>query len=138
MNSYSKIGRDFLLSSFFLLAVIAGLLNTNLFRQDIIAYQDGHGVIYPTELVLDSGPKVLSAVFFFDDDIENSYAIQKFTVTRWHFVGGWLSMSRVPAEKATAGVSFQSGTSFCYSSLFNIPHQNLDEDEGLIFSATVA
>lgn len=134
MSIHSKIGRDFLLNSFFLLAVIAGLLNTNLFRQDVvITYHNGYGVIYPTELVLDSVPRVLSSVFFYDE-IPNSNEFQKLAVAQF-YTSGRLSVSAVPA-KARADVNYRSCTSFCYFSLFNIPHQNSDEDEALGFSLT--
>ena len=135
MGICSKIGRDFLLNSFFLLAVIAGLLNTNLFRQDVTTYHNGHGVIYPTELVLDSVPKVFSAVFFYDD-IQNYNAIQKPAITYCYDACRYLSISRTPATKSKTELNFRSGTSFCYSSLFNIPHQNSDADEAPIFLET--
>jgi hypothetical protein len=137
MNIHSKIGRDFLLSGFFLLAVIAGLLTTNLFRQDIIAYQEGYGVIYPTELVLNSRSKVLSAISFYDE-IQNRNAIEKVAINHCYCVREPIRESLVLKEKATAKVSFQPGTSFCYSSLFNILHQNSDEDEAPIFPVAAA
>jgi hypothetical protein len=134
MRIHSKIGRDFLLNSFFLLAVIAGLLNTNLFRQDVvITYHNGYRVDYPTELVLDSVPRVLTSVFFYDD-IPNSNEFQKLAVVHF-YTSGCLNVSAVPA-KARTDVNYRSYTSFCYFSLFNIPHQNSDEGEALGFPLT--
>jgi len=135
MRIRTKIGRDFPLISFLLLVVIAGVLNTNLFRRDTITYHNGHGVIYPKELVLGSIPKVLSAVFFYDE-IQNSNVVQKLGIIHCSYAYGCSGVLLESAEKAEN--NFRPSTSFCYSSLFNIPHQNSDEDNVLVSPVTAA
>jgi hypothetical protein len=135
MNLHSKIGRNFLLHSFFLLVIVAGLQGTGLFDEDVITYYNGNGVTYPTELVLGETSKKLSAASIFDKVIDRQHVI--WTVIDQHFDSGTL-LAAIGFVK-DAGYKRRPYNSDLRSFYpFNITHQNSDEDEAPFLSSAIA
>jgi hypothetical protein len=135
MNLHSKIGRNFLLHSFFLLAIIAGLQGTGLFDEDVITYCNGSNVTYPTELVLGETSKKLSAASLFDKVIDSKRII-RIVIDQRFDSGTFLAAIGFVKDASYKRRQYNSDLRFFYP--FNITHQNSDEDEAPFLSSAIA
>jgi hypothetical protein len=136
MNFPSTIVRNFLLNSFFLLAVIAGLQSTGLFDEDVVTYYNGNGVTYHTELVLDTTSKTLSSVALFDKDLCDHLTLYTL-IENTYFRSDAYFRDRILFKCVVYKQWTHRKTSLSYI-FFNITHQNTGEGEASSDIAIVA
>jgi hypothetical protein len=124
--------------SFLFLVMIARVLSNDLFEDDPVAGFYNREVFYPIELVFNEGELVakfpllsISEVKPWNDGVRNSFLPS-------HFYTKCFVNALTPIQNPDK-VNAPSFHSSCNRSrLFNIPHQNSDEDAAIIFSGAVA
>lgn len=138
MRTHVKTDKTSFANSFLLLVVIAGVLSLDLFGSDAVSGYHDHKVLHYIELVFnversDTGPSVFS---IFEDISGNDVA--KDYILPLHFYTAYFGNVLFVIQK-TGQVNTRPFYSFHnHIRLFNIPHQNSDEDEAFILQVDVA
>jgi hypothetical protein len=136
MRTHLKIDTTSLANSFLLLVMAAGALNIDLFGGEAASGYDDRNVPYRIELVFTaaSQPPVLSISEYVRDHdvVEDSIILPS------HFFETYLSTALFVIHDNGEVDSKPFYSSHTYARLFNIPHQNSDEDEAFILPIDVA
>lgn len=124
-------------SSFLLLVMVAGVLNLDLFASDGVSGYNGHSVRVLVELVLNENDFLQSPVLSISKNIPGSDVVED-RILPSHFYATCFGTASFVIQNTRQANIRPIYSSHNYSSLFNVPHQNSDEDELFIFPVDVA
>jgi hypothetical protein len=138
MRTHFKIDTTSFTNSFLLLAIVAGVLNIDLFERDAGSGYNDHQVLYRLELVFNTerSDTRFSVLSVSGDISGNDVAEDRILPIHFYATcfGTAFFVTQNPGQVNTR--PFYS--SYNHTRSFNIPHQNSDEDEAFILPVDVA
>lgn len=132
MNLQLKRNTPSLASHFLLLAIVAGVMHIDLFESDIIPAHSDPDTLYHTELYDDKAHISTSTIFYLIEEIQGNgvEANRTHSTLSPYYVSSLAIILRVK-DKSGENNTATDHFSCDHFRLFNIPHQNADEDESL-------
>jgi hypothetical protein len=136
MKAHLKTNTTSLTNSLLLLAMVAGVLNIDLFEGDAVSGLHNHKALYRIELVFNEDYSSQSALLSVYEDTSVSEVVKDYILPRQFYhtrAGAALPVIQSTGQVKTRPFHFSHHTGSC-----NIPHQNSDEDDAFILPAGVA
>ena len=137
MRTHSKKASTSFANSFLLLVVVAGVLTIDLLEGDAVSGYNYHRVLYGIELVFNAKSPSQSLVFSIFDDVPGNDVVEDRPLPSYFYATHFGTALLV--TQSTGQVNNRPFySSHNRTRLFNIPHQNSDEDEAIILPVDVA
>jgi hypothetical protein len=138
MRTHFKTDTTSFANSFLLLVMLGGVLNIDLFERDAVSGYHDHKVLYRIELVFNVERSDATSTFLsISEDIPgNEFA--KDRILPSHFYATCFGTALFVIQNTGQGNTRPFYSSHNHTRLFNIPHQNSDEDEAFLLPADVA
>jgi len=138
MRTHFKTDTTSFANSFLLLVMVAGVLNIDLFERDAVSGYHDHQVLYRIELVLNAERSdTRSPLLSISEDIPGNDVV-KDRILPSHFYASCFGTALFVVQYTGQVNTRPFYCSHNHTRLFNIPHQNSDEDEAFILPVDVA
>jgi len=138
MRTHFKTDTTSFANSFLLLVMVAGMLNIELFESDAVSGYHDHKVLYCIELVFNAERSdTRSPVLSISEDIPGNDVV-KDRILPSHFYATCFGTALFVIQNTGQVNTRPFYSSHNHTRLFNIPHQNSDEDEAFILPVDVA
>jgi hypothetical protein len=137
MRTHFKTDSTSFANSFLLLVMVAGVLNIDRFESDVVSGYHNHRVVYRIELVFNAERSdTKSPVLSISEDIPGNDVVKDILPSHFYATCFGTALFVIQNTGQVNTRSFYS--SHNHTRLFNIPHQNSDEDEAFILPVNVA
>ena len=137
IRTHFKTDKTSLANSFLLLVMVAGVLNIDLFECDTVSYCNDRKVLYRIELVFSAEYLSQSSVLSISEDLSGNDVVEDY-ISPSHFCVTCFGTPLFVIQNAGPVNTRPLYSSHSHTRLFNIPHQNSDEDEAFILPVDVA
>lgn len=124
-------------NSFLLLVMVASVLNIYLFESDAVSGYSDHKILYRLELVFNAESALQSPALSIFEEIPGNDLVED-RILPSHFYATWFGPALLVIQSNGHVNSRPFYPSHYYTTLFNVPHQNSDEDEAFILPVDVA
>jgi hypothetical protein len=135
MHMHFKTKMPSFVNSFLLLVMVAGVPNTGLFESDTVSGYNDHKVLYRIELVFNTERTSQFPVLSISEDVPGN-DVSEGQPSRFYATCFGTALFAIQNTGPVNTRPFYSPHN--HTSLFNIPHQNSDEEEPFISPVDVA